>query len=534
MLLSQKFRDTVYASPLYRASLKGRAPEGLRPLPPDPWAGDPRNGLGIRHGVFPLGPALIDAGNSPWDAPAVRGRALEALHSFAWMRDLRADPAPPAKDRARFLVDDWINRFGSWDRLFWRPDILGDRLAQWILAAEFLLTGAAEGFRHRFLDAVGMQARHLLRTADAAAPGEPQIAAAQGLIAIGLSLPGLDKARQQGCALLDRAVADQVLPDGGHVSRSPSVLLSVLRRLVVTRGLLAGAHEPVPEPLQHAIDRMVPLLRALRLGDGALVRFNGGHEEDASTLDRLITLSGIRARPLNNAAHAGFQRVIANRLILIADLGAPPPPDLDGDAHAGLGSFEFSVGKQRLVVNCGSHREEGSHWHPVLRNSAAHSTLAVGDTNMIALATADTPAGPPPQVRADRQEGEGSTLLTLSHDGYLAAYGLAHKRDLFVSADGADLRGCDQLTGSGVAPFNIRFHLHPSLNVSVIAGGDAVLIKPPKGKGWRFRARGATLEIKDSVYFENGMHPRRTEQIVLIGHTDGQGATVKWAFRTEA
>ena len=66
------------------------------------------------------------------------------------------------------------------------------------------------------------------------------------------------------------------------------------------------------------------------------------------------------------------------------------------------------------------------------------------------------------------------------------------------------------------------------------ADGTGVLLRVPGiHGGWRFRAAGGSISLKESVYHGSRSGIRRTEQIVVSGRLDGQGATVKWAFKRE-
>ncbi len=77
--------------------------------------------------------------------------------------------------------------------------------------------------------------------------------------------------------LLAAELERQVLPDGGHLSRNPSVLVELLLDLLPLRQCFAARRQPSrPRPaLLAAIARMTAMLRHLRLGDGMLARFNG-------------------------------------------------------------------------------------------------------------------------------------------------------------------------------------------------------------------------------------------------------------------
>ena len=175
--------------------------------------------------------------------------------------------------------------------------------------------------------------------------------------------------------------------------------------------------------------------------------------------------------------------------MVLVDAGRPPPPGLDSHAHAGTLSFELYHGKERVIVNCGAQPAEGE-WLLAQRSTAAHSTIAVDDTNSSALMPdGHGLARPPSEVIARREEAEGNLWLETSHDGYLPNYGLLHHRRLYLSADGADLRGHDRLEGSGGKGFTLRFHLHPSVNASLAQDKQAVLLRLPSGAGFRLRSQ---------------------------------------------
>jgi uncharacterized heparinase superfamily protein len=218
---------------------------------------------------------------------------------------------------------------------------------------------------------------------------------------------------------------------------------------------------------------------------------------------------------------------------VLIDTGAPPPPGLDGHAHAGTLSFEMSCGRERLIVNCGAWRGADPSWRRAARNTAAHSTLVVADTNSAEIRD-DLSLGRRPTVsKVDRAEDEGSHWIAAMHDGYVATFGLTHARQLFLAADGDDVRGEDQLTGPSGEGFAIRFHLHPAVQVSLSQdGGSGALLRLPSGTGFRLRAQGASMSLGESIYLGAG-DAKRTQQIILSGHVGTQGATVRWAIRRE-
>jgi uncharacterized heparinase superfamily protein len=233
------------------------------------------------------------------------------------------------------------------------------------------------------------------------------------------------------------------------------------------------------------------------------------------------------------APESGFQRLVANRTLVLVDCGPPPPAGFDGHAHAGTLAFEMSIGRERLIVNCGAFPGRGSWW-AAQRSTAAHSALVVDETNSSVFSPSEGLLRGPRQVPCQRDEAEGNLWLEANHDGYLVPFGLVHHRRLYLSAGGEDLRGEDRLTGTGKRPFVIRFHLHPQVSASMVQNGQAVLLRLASGAGWRLRATGGELSLADSVYLGRRGEIRRTQQIVIAGTKADEEAVVKWALGREA
>ena len=160
--------------------------------------------------------------------------------------------------------------------MVWRPDITGTRLASWITHFAFYAADADARFREELFASLARQSRHLSRSSHLANPGLEAVAAQQGLIYAGIAVPESDNYLAQGLELLEVETGKQVFPDGGHVSRNPQTQLLMLRALLEIRDALTAAHIDLPNWLKNVIERMVPMTRALRLGDGALVCFHGG------------------------------------------------------------------------------------------------------------------------------------------------------------------------------------------------------------------------------------------------------------------
>ncbi|MBV8889869.1 MAG: heparinase II/III family protein [Alphaproteobacteria bacterium] len=521
------------AGPLYRHTLIGRVPGDLRLRIGQRWPGDPKRGAALLGGEIELAGELVRNPSPIWFPPAVGTEWLAAWHGFAWLSDL-STVGGAAREAARALVQSWLAENPTWHAVSWRSDVLATRIFAWIMHFDELAGRESDqGLRRGMLASIGGQLRHLARTASWELAGAARLRALKGLAA-GLAALGASHNRiERVLRAFERELLVQVLPDGGHRARSPTVQLQVLRDLIDTRAVLRAAHVETPRALQDAIDRMAPMLRFFRHGDRRLALFNDSFEEDGVLVDLVLTRSETKGRPPLSAPHSGFQRLQTGKSLVIVDAGKPPARGFDDCAHAGLLSFELSQGRERIIVNCGAYRGPKPAWRRVTRASAAHSVLVVEDTNVIDVHEDGTLGRPPTTVRCERAEDSGHQWISVTHDGYREHFGLTYARQLFLAATGDDLRGEEKLSGRSGAAFEVRFHLHPTVQASLAPDGTAALLRLPSGATWRMRASGADMNLGESIYLGSG-ELRKTLQIVLSGRVASGGSSVRWAIRRDA
>jgi uncharacterized heparinase superfamily protein len=518
----------IYASPLYAFTLRSTPPRRLARLPPPPWPGDAERGRAIISGRLVCGGSVFDGVHPDWFEAGTSHLALAELHSFDWLDDLAASSTPDARVRARDLIGAWLQEAGTWHALAWAPSVLARRVAAWLAHARFISSGDDDPLSVPFLDSLARQTRHLARTSGSAPPGLDRLHVARGLVYAGLC--GFDeRAARGGLEFLNRELAQQMLPDGGHVVRSPELHARALACVVDIRAMLGLAGWPVPSAVSASAETMAPLLRLFRHGDGGLALFNRTTSVEPAFLDAVLARADIRVPAPAYAPQTGYARLAAGQTVVITDIGAPPPPPFDVETHAGTLSFEMSYGRERIIVNCGT-RAQGE-WRSVARMTAAHSTAVIDDTNSSELLPEAGLGRRPQGVAASFESAEGALWTTASHDGYRPVLDATHRRRLYLSADGNDLRGEDCFSGGHRGTFAVRFHLHPNVRASLVQNAAAVLLQSASGGAWRMQAANGALSLAESIYLGTSGPPWRCEQIVISGRMDGGETVVKWALR---
>ena len=531
--LRYQFLRAFFSTPIYPLTLAGGVPEAPAVVPPDPWPGDPLRGAAIRSGRFVFSGHSMTCATDPWVAAFADAHPMRwqrAMHEFTWLRDLRALGGDDARQAARALTMSWINQHSGWSATAWRADVLASRIMAWLTHYDVFFASADDAFRRRLMASIGRQVRHLTRVLPAEVDGAARLTALKGLICGAIALPCPNTVEDSGRKLLKRELARQILPDGGHVERNPTLQLRVLCDLIDIRATLNAGRRELPEFLQHAIDRLAPMLRFFRHGDRVLAHFNGSNEGEGKLIDLALSQADARGRAPRSAPHSGFERLHAGRMLILVDTGRTLA-GFDRSGCAGTLSFEASVGRDRLIVNCGAATDGDRQWQWACRTTAAHSTAQVGNRNSSEIRDDGAIGRRPSSVLCEREDKDGSSLLTMSHDGYLAPMSIMHKRRLYLAADGEDLRGEDVFAGPAEHPYTIRFHLHPRVQASLSKDNHQVLLRLPGGSGWRLHSNQGKLHLEDSIYLKTPHEPRRSRQVVINGMTGGSETAVSWELK---
>ncbi len=549
--LSESLRRAAlrfHRSILYRPRYSGAVPDRLVIAPTDLRTADATLAHDIYAGRFIFAGVAVDASGVPVFAVEPPNEAwARELHGFSWLRHLRASELKVSRSNARSLVRDWIRQGGRNHPVAREPAVVARRILSWLSQSPLFLEGCDRAFYRRFMRSLTAQVRALRRIAPDGPQGLPRLNMMMAVTAAAVALPNQDRFLRQVVRWLEAELDQQILPDGGHIGRSPAAILELLADLLPLRQAFSARGLAPPAGLIGAIDRMMPMVRFFRHGDGALARFNGTSDSPVDLIATILAYDDARGVPVESAPHSGFERLAAGETTVIVDAGPPPPTAISAEAHAGCLAFELSSGRQRIIVNCGGAAIPGSRFRRLSRTTAAHSSATVNDCSSLRflIGTAlsrrlgEIVTEGPSAVPVERDEDQGGPVIVASHDGYVGRYGLIHERRLKLSASGHRLDGIDHVRpagggrlglGSGKDGFAVRFHLHPSVTVQLLAEPGQALLVLLDGETWQFAA-DHPVELEDSIFFSETHGNRRTTQLVLNGRPQIRDTASWWLQR---
>lgn len=519
--------------------------------------GDKARGETLINGNFRYAGQELNVGQQgdPWTVASPSERFAAWLHGFHWLEDFGGIKKPTAEVRARFLVDGWITVYGGYNEFAWDLSILTSRLYSWLVGWSPLLSGDSGGeVGGARRGSVLRQLKYLRKNYANTEPGLPRFMAALTLAMGGARLADKSDAYLgRGLDWLDDEIELQILPDGGHISRSPETALKALEALMVLDDILDARGVARTKAMGRAIDRLQPILPFFLHTDGGLACFNGGGEGDKKRIAKILKTAALTSRPFGYSPHTGYQRLAQGGSVMIIDTGETTPVPFDADAHLGPLAFELSTEAGRMIVNCGWAPEQPISWRSPVRSTAAHSALTLGDQSAGRIleggyrerllgSVIERDVG---EVTAQRKEQVTGVWLETTHSAYRPDTGLMQRRRFYMTQDGHDIRGEDCLyvpigtapKSRGEIPFTIRFHLHPSCRATLAQDQKSALIIQGGKTGWRMRTDGGPLSIEPSYYLGAGTKPKKSSQIVIRGRAfaDGDGETqsnrVRWSLR---
>jgi hypothetical protein len=335
----QKFRNQILEMRPFATSLA-------------PWPGG--KAVAINHPPQRLIPGDPDFGQSIY-ARRLTANELGHFNQLTWLRHLTVSGKSLHAIYAAGLLVAW-----SYEQ---QPKSHGAEAAKALIS---LSTDAAHivtrmpGFEADLLRMVSTQAKRVF----AWSPRNPfdKTLRAVALHTATVAYTGFDALRVAATGALSEALPSTVLADGGHASRSGDELLKLLMLLVPLRLALIDAHQPVPDELHKAIERMFPMLRMLCHGDGGLAHFGGGRSH-IELIEVLLGTDQNRGEPLRLAPQSGIARLEQGQALVLADCGDPCLP------------IEISSGETRLFSSQFDPSPDLSVFAPSLDEADAGSLL---------------------------------------------------------------------------------------------------------------------------------------------------------------
>ncbi|MFC1529265.1 heparinase II/III family protein [Gemmatimonadota bacterium] len=437
-----------------------------------------------------------------WNNPAWERLWLYNLHYFD---DLNCSNNAERHQWHVELIERWIDENRPGHGTGWEPYPISRRVVNWI---KWSLNGntLSPVAEH----SLAISTRFLSKKLEYHILANHLLANAKALIFAGLYFGG-DEARtwfQTGLRILGREISEQILPDGGHFERSPMYHALILEDLLDLINLY-NCYGKEPDPvLIDAVKNMQRWLLEMCHPDGGISFFNDSTHNVALKPHDLYGYSerlGIRTAeapkaPLVRLSESGYVRAQIGNSTLLADLGPIGPDYQPGHAHADTLSFEFSIGRQRVLVNSGTSTYTAGEERLRQRGSAAHNTVLVDGENSSEVWDSFRVARRAKVRDIITNMGRRTVSLSGCHDGFKHLSGSpVHYRSWYYGR--RRLIISDSISGRGLHCIEAWFHLHPDISILRTVEKQVVLTVPHFTSSILIDHFGpGNLDVVDSTY----------------------------------
>lgn len=502
----------------------------------DLWPGDATTAQNLLCGRFEFSGKIFtfnDFMNILASPDLQDNQTLLQIHSFEWLRDLRCISDNASRKLARQFIDQWIQHNSTWNSQLvssaaFDPHLTGLRLSNWISCFDFFGASADEAFIFELTKSISLQYTILFKQYKTITDPIRKAIAIKGLMLASAALKktGIEKLLQS----FDVAISSQLYPDGGHTSRDPFVHFYILKELVDVRSFVRHNHIEEPEFLNQCIQKMVPILRLFRHGDGALCDFSTHKRRllplrtkpSQAFIDMLLSLADVKGRPASKAPDMGYERLqTKSGQILVNTKPNAEKTDRFFGPGTGILNFEWSLGKNRHIRQA-----------DVVIQTSPNQWIQVPFTK-------DTPQ----VMQIDRQmkdgqclfEGDFESVITQPKNASQKSMIFNHQRQIYLGADNGDLRGADRFLLSQDALLAVRFIFDASVDISLLQNQDhlgailkiADLEKNAKKKHqmWRF-----LCQETDDISIQKDSLTHETALLLIRRLKMDKPHIIKWGF----
>ena len=429
-----------------------------------------------------------------------------------------ARPSPPEARRA--LILDWIARHR--EGVGWESGPISLRAQTWI---KLLLEPGAlpedRATRARLAASLASQLTTLSRNLETHLLGNHYLSNLMALVMGGLVFEGPEPNAWLGFErTLREELAEQILPDGAHVERSPMYHSLLLESVLDLANLAAAAPGRAPsslvESLRETAGRMLGALAVWTHPDGEVALFGDsafGVAHPPATLASYGAALRIAPRGPKRPGileNAGFVRITSGPFTAITSVAGPMPSYQPGHAHCDALAFELSVGRERVVTDTGVTEYVPGALRDLSRATRSHATVEVNRADQAELWAAHRIGGRPRVVLVSAEPGRRleATCASWSTPDTL------HRR--VVEAKPGVLEVRDTIEGQ-LRPVRFTLPLAPGLEPRL------------EGRCARLRLRDGTwlrIDLPEGLHFavERGLYfpefGRTVERAVLVGRAE--------------
>ncbi|MAK09301.1 MAG: hypothetical protein CML36_02300 [Rhodobacteraceae bacterium] len=535
MIILRTIKNFFFKTKLYNYYLSKNSIEDIAFTPKDAWPGDPVIGDQLVQGCYILANKKIYAPDKLlWQVSNKSTYWVDEVHSFSWLRHLKARSGSLARKHARYLILEWLKIYENWDYTAWELEVLSRRISAWVTNYDFLLAEKDERFAEILFKNLFKQIKFLRNQTSKSLfqiiekkynledSSIKKIKILRGLILSSICFESKIYGLNNYIKILEKELKINFNIDGLHESKSPSTHLEILGDLVTIREAIVSKQIKTPLFLDALIKKAAHALKFFRTPAGNLAIFNGSKQESKFLIDKILNQADGKARgrgPIS-LSKSGYEKIVCQGITVFVDTHFNSKKKSSKAPH----SMQINIGKTKLFGSCGTIYKKDKKWKDSLLSASAHSALILENSNAFYCDELND------FTFNKRYQKNGSEVVFLKHDGYKKKFSAICSRTIEVNRSGKNIAVLDHINSDKLLKFHIRIHLNPKIKTSLsLDKRTAILIIDDQG--WNFSFQGDTiLSLEPSIFVQDNGQVKKTNQLILYGETLKENTEVLWGF----
>ncbi|WDN88271.1 hypothetical protein BuS5_01239 [Desulfosarcina sp. BuS5] len=277
-----------------------------------------------------------------------------------------------------------------------------------------------------------------------------------------------------GIDILNKELKHQILEDGGPVEQSLSYHRFVLDLYWLAVDFIEKNDLGVTEEMKKRLIRAEQFYGAFMTDQGETPSI--GDSDDgfaiAPFISSLREKTEQKRQEITHFKHSGYTIIQTdNHASLIFDHGSLGMAPLYNHGHADALSVTLFKDGNEIFVDPGTYRYNGvPEWRRYFKGTRAHNTVTVDGLDQAVQETGFIWSHPFHAKILKNCEQNDTFLIQAEHDGYdRLKKSVRHKRTI-VFLNKTDFLIKDTFSGTGAHAFELNFHLHPDVTVSIQDG----------------------------------------------------------------
>ncbi len=467
-----------------------------------------------------------------WKNNSLSTKEYKSLNSFNWFFSL---DLKSSKQVTQSVITNWINNNYRYNIKSWDFDITAKRIIAWLSCHNLTYDESNQDYKSSFNKLILKQTNHLINEVKKSEVIDNKLIGCASIILVGLCYNDEKKYLSFGSSLLKKISKLAVDNDGFIKSRSIKQLIFYLKYFILIREWFKESQINIPEHIDETIYYLGQSYAFIWQEVEADFLFNGNNISDNKEFDNYLDRLGYKFK--NQDQEKGGYLVLKNKKICLAmDVGSNPNSNFSKDYQSGALSFEIVSKGQKLISNCGYHKNNNNKLNLLSKSSATQSTLIIDDNSSCKFFKSNKDWLIKKGIKILKKNyvyEKKYWKIIASHDGYLKKYNSIHQREIEFYPDQMSFTGLDKIIkkkNNYSYKFDIRFHVEPKVKLMKTQDNKTILLEL-NDEGWKFTCENYDINIDNGLYFGNKNLHTDNQNIFISGISNNQVEDIRWEIK---